>query len=146
MKRPDEERSRRRTEGRCGYCGVHETEAGTELEIDHFKPRTAGGGDDLVNLGLLHPDVDDLRQHLSENSDGLMVALTETGAFHLERLALNRPPLIALRRSRHEVGRLRVDLDAARGAQARLRERVSAPDRTSSKWWPELPSSPSRPA
>jgi hypothetical protein len=31
-----------------------------------------------------------------------------------------------LRRSRHEVGRLRLDLDAARDAQARLRERVSA--------------------
>jgi 5-methylcytosine-specific restriction endonuclease McrA len=107
---------RQEYEGRCDYCGVHETEAGTELEIDHFKPRTAGGGDDLANLvycctacnrhkgnfwpkaaaatatrRLLHPHIDDLRQHLSENSDGLIVALTETGAFHLERLALNRP-------------------------------------------------------
>ena len=37
-------------DGRCGYCAVHESEAGAELEIDHFQPRSAGGGDDLDNL------------------------------------------------------------------------------------------------
>jgi 5-methylcytosine-specific restriction endonuclease McrA len=41
---------RRLYEYRCGYCGVHEHEAGTELEIDHFQPRSAGGTDDLDNL------------------------------------------------------------------------------------------------
>lgn len=41
---------RLRYDARCGYCGVREAEAGSELEIDHFKPRTAGGGDDVDNL------------------------------------------------------------------------------------------------
>jgi hypothetical protein len=38
--------------GRCGYCTVHESEAGAELEIDHFQPRSAGGSDDLDNLAF----------------------------------------------------------------------------------------------
>jgi 5-methylcytosine-specific restriction endonuclease McrA len=37
-------------DGRCGYCTVHESEAGTELEIDHFQPRSLGGSDDVDNL------------------------------------------------------------------------------------------------
>ncbi len=35
---------------RCGYCGVTETEAGGQLEIDHFRPRSHGGEDALDNL------------------------------------------------------------------------------------------------
>jgi len=38
---------RRLYDYRCGYCGVHEVEAGSELEIDHFQPRSADGTDDL---------------------------------------------------------------------------------------------------
>ena len=37
-------------DGRCGYCTVHESEAGTELEIDYFQPRSAGGSDHPDNL------------------------------------------------------------------------------------------------
>src|SRR3712207_7162550 len=43
-------RSRRLYQERCGYCGVREVEAGSELELDHFQPRAAGGSDDLDNL------------------------------------------------------------------------------------------------
>jgi hypothetical protein len=136
---------------RCGYCTVREAEAGTELEIDHFQPRSAGGGDELANLvyccpacnrlkgdfwpaadpfttprRLLHPRRDDLRHHLREEADCRLVALTETGAFHLERLRLNRPPLIALRRARLEVARLRDNVEAAQVAQVQLRERIAA--------------------
>ncbi len=73
---------------RCGYCGVHEEEAGCELQVDHFRPRAAGGSDELSNLiyccsacnriksdfwsvdeihRLLHPlqEIVDLRQHLN---------------------------------------------------------------------------------
>jgi 5-methylcytosine-specific restriction endonuclease McrA len=86
---------RQRYGARCGYCGVHEAEAGSELEVDHYQPRAAGGGEDLDNLiyccpacnrlkgdfwpttdastttqRLLHPGRDDLTQHLREESDG----------------------------------------------------------------------------
>ncbi|GAC1310560.1 MAG: hypothetical protein NVSMB27_47490 [Ktedonobacteraceae bacterium] len=34
----------------CGYCGVRESDAGAELTIDHFQPRSVGGADVLENL------------------------------------------------------------------------------------------------
>ncbi len=58
-----------------------------------------------------------------------MVALTKTGAFHLDRLRLNRPPLIALRQSRQEVTRLRGALADAQAEHARLRERIAGLER-----------------
>lgn len=101
----------------CGYCGVREKDAGSELELDHFKPRRSSGGDELENLvyccttcnrlkgdfwaasatdkRLLHPKRDDLTGHLRQETDGLFTALTKTGEFHLSRLRLNRPPLVA---------------------------------------------------
>jgi 5-methylcytosine-specific restriction endonuclease McrA len=116
-------------DGRCGYCTVHEAEAGTELEIDHFQPRSAAGSDHPDNLiycctacnrlkgdfwpqtdpltttrRLLHPRRDDLTEHLRAEADGRIVALTVTGGFHLDRLRLNRPPLIALRRPCQGIG------------------------------------------
>jgi hypothetical protein len=138
-------------EGRCGYCTVHESEAGTELEIDQFQPRSLGGSDDPDNLvyccttcnrlkgdfwpatdpltitrRLLHPKRDNLIEHLREEPDGRMVAFTATGAFHLDRLRLNRPPLLALRRARRDVAQLRQTLADAQAEQAQLRERIAA--------------------
>jgi len=136
--------------GRCGYCTVHESEAGTELEIDHFQPRAAGGSDDPNNLvyccttcnrlkgdfwpeidpltttrRLLHPTRDELTAHLREELDGRIVARTETGAFHLDRLRLNRPPLLALRQARREVTYLRQTLADAQAEQVLLQERIA---------------------
>ena len=129
-----------------GYCGVREEDAGSELEIDHFQPRAAGGSDKLENLvyccttcnrlkgdfwardefsearRLLHPKRDDMSLHLRQESDGHLTALTETGAFHLARLRLNRPPLLALRRERLENARLREELEQARAVQNDWRE------------------------
>jgi 5-methylcytosine-specific restriction endonuclease McrA len=34
----------------CGYCGVTETEVGASLAVEHYKPREAGGTDDIENL------------------------------------------------------------------------------------------------
>jgi hypothetical protein len=141
-------------DGRCGYCTVHESEAGAELEIDHFQPRSSGGSDDLDNLvycctacnrlkgdfwpatdplrstrRLLHPKRDALTEHLRQEPDGVIVALTATGAFHLDRLRLNRPPLLALRRARRDVEQLRQTLADAQAEQARLRERIAALER-----------------
>ena len=139
---------RHRYQHRCGYCGVHEEEAGSLLEIDHFQPRSADGGEEVENLvyccptcnrrkgdfwpsssssgthRLLHPQRDDLATHFYEQIDGRVVALTETGAFHIERLQLNRPPLIALRRTRREVALLRQGLRTAQDEQARLQQRI----------------------
>ncbi len=140
---------RRLYEERCGYCTVHESEAGTELEVDHFQPRTAHGSDELSNLvyccttcnrfkgdfwpvgdflttirRILHPKRDDLSQHLQLRDDGVMLAMGETGSFHLERLRLNRPPLIALRQARSGVAHLRQELEIAQQQQRRLRQRI----------------------
>lgn len=131
---------------------MREEEVGSELEIDHFRPRSAGGGDERENLvyccttcnrlkgdfwptsespinrRLLHPQRDDLAAHLREGSDGRLTALTETGAFHLERLRLNRPPLAALRRARSENTRIRQDLTDSQNELAQLREELAARD------------------
>ncbi|MFQ5343452.1 MAG: HNH endonuclease [Anaerolineae bacterium] len=135
---------------RCGYCGVHESEAGSELEIDHYQPRSIGGVDDLDNLvyccptcnrlkgdfwpaddparaqrRLLHPKRDDLALHFREEVDGRLTALTEVGDFHINRLRLNRLPLVTLRRTRQEGERLRQELASARKEHVRLRERIA---------------------
>lgn len=106
---------------RCGYCGVHEDEVGALLTVDHFQPRAQGGTDAPDNLvycchacnefkgdcwnptdaeRLLHPLNEDLRVHLVERQDFTLEPRTFTGAFHITRLHLNRPQLIASRRKR----------------------------------------------
>jgi len=55
--------------------------------------------------------------------------LSETGAFHIGRLRLNRPPLVALRRARKERAILRRDLATAQEEHKRLRERIVALER-----------------
>jgi hypothetical protein len=77
--------------GCCGYCGVREDDAGAELTIDHYRPRSYGGAaaDDDENLvyccskcnahkgaywhetdpphiRLLHPLHDNMAAHLLE--------------------------------------------------------------------------------
>lgn len=131
---------------RCGYCGVTETEAGGQLEIDHFCPRSHGGKDTLDNLVyacptcnrfkgdywlapeaspdlmLLHPQQDDLSAHIESLPDGRLIGLTRRGWFHIQRLRLNRVQLIELRLQRAEEGRLRQILKHNQKANARLRE------------------------
>jgi len=85
---------------RCGYCGIAEHEAGSLLEIDHFRPLRAGGTNELENLvyccttcnrhkgdfwnesepeRLLHPLLDDLSVHIYEQENGFLVGLTSRG-------------------------------------------------------------------
>lgn len=59
-----------------------------------------------------------------------MIALTVTGAFHTERLQLNRPPLVTLRRTRREVTLMRDGLKVAQVEQARLRQRIETLSQT----------------
>ena len=135
----------------CGYCSVREEEVGSTLEIDHFQPRSVSGSNELSNLvyccttcnrfkgdfwraddpstttrRLLHPKQDNLAIHIRTEKDGQLTGLTKIGAFHIQRLKLNRPPLVALRRARQEKITLRQDLLAAQQEQARLQERISS--------------------
>jgi hypothetical protein len=59
--------------------------------------------------------LDDWTQHVAERQDGSLLAVSETGAFHIERLHLNRQPLVAYRHER----RL---LEESRLCQVRLLE------------------------
>ncbi len=134
----DKDDLRRRFQYRCGYCGVREADVGAELTVDHFQPRSRGGADDADNLvycchacnefkgdfwepdaplRLLHPLRDAPAAHLVEEPDGTLRGLTETGSAHIDRLRLNRDPLVAYRRERHL-------LEAARQVERLLLNRL----------------------
>ena len=70
---------------------------------------------------ILHPLRDERSQHLREVDDGTLIPLTETGAFHIEQLRLNRSALLAHRREFHL-------LQAARQSQEILLERLAELD------------------
>ena len=130
---------------RCGYCGVHERDVGAELTIDHFQPRSSGGAHELENWvycchacnefkgshwqpdspnRILHPHRDELASHVIEEKDGMLRALTDTGAFHIDRLHLNREPLVEHRRELHRLKSLRQAEAAERERLQQLLERV----------------------
>jgi hypothetical protein len=116
---------------RCAYCGVRERDAGAQLTVDHFQPRSQGRADEPENWvycchacnefkgdywqpdsvrRILHPLRDDLGSHLIEEADGTLRALTETGGFHIERLHLNHGPLVDYRPQRRRRDTLRLAL------------------------------------
>ncbi len=138
MRQDEREALRQRFRFRCGYCGVSERDAGAELTVDHFQPRSRGGlhipenwvycchacnkfkGDFWQSDSshrILHPLRDEMTAHITEKEDGLLQARTETGLFHIEQLHLNRRQLVALRRERRR-------LEAARLSQTHLLERL----------------------
>lgn len=110
---------RQRAHFACEFCGVTETDTGGELTIDHFQPHTKGGTDAPENLlycchrcnqykadywptqsedpPLWHPRYEPIERHLLLLANGTLYPITETGAFTLKRLRLNRPPLVAYR-------------------------------------------------
>lgn len=139
MRQDERDTLRRRYHFRCGYCSVHEVDGGAILTVDHYQPRSAGGLDDPSNWvycchacnefkgdwwqpdsnrHILHPLNDDLTAHFVELNDGSFGALTEMGEFHIARLQLNRPPLVAYRLKR----RLR---DQAKRQEDELLSRLS---------------------
>ena len=112
---------------RCGYCGVAEAQIGSELTFDHFRPQSQGGTDDVANLvyschacnefkgeywseadvtRLLHPLTDDLTQHTVGEQDGTLRPLTVLGQVYLERLQLNRFPLVENRLERQRLSQI----------------------------------------
>ncbi len=105
---------RERFNARCGYCGVHEDDAGATLTIDHHRPLARRGTDDATNLvyccarcnehkggywrerdppyiRLLHPGHDDLTQHLCVMDDCRVAGVTVEGEFFVKRLRLKPP-------------------------------------------------------
>lgn len=138
MRQDERETLRQRFQFRCGYCGVSERDAGSELTVDHFQPRSQGGLHEAENWvycchacnefkgdswqpnsldRILHPLRDDVAAHVVEQEDGTLRALSQPGAFHIERLHLNRRQLVACR-CEHRL------LEAARQTQAHLLERL----------------------
>jgi hypothetical protein len=125
-----DEQVRHRANFACEYCGVSETDSGGLLTVDHFRPRSLGGSDDLENLlyccyrcnlykgdywpeqpgdaEIWNPRIEPMQNHLRLLADGTFYALTPTGEFTLQRLRLNRPQLVARRL------RLRVEAERER--------------------------------
>jgi hypothetical protein len=145
MKPEEREALRSRFDFRCGYCGVREADAGAELTVDHFQPRSRSGADDPTNWvyccftcnthksdvwapgsahRILHPLDDDLSSHMAECAEGTLAGLTETGKFHIQQLQLNRPALVAHRLARKRQEVLTQRLDALLQQQDELRRQV----------------------
>ena len=115
---------RERANFACEYCGVSEIDAGGEWTIDHFKPQSHGGGDELDNLvyacmrcnlhkadywltkdtdiPLWNPRQGDYPDHFFTAENGVLHAITEIGALTINRLQLNRGPLVAHRARRRK--------------------------------------------
>lgn len=73
---------------------------------------------------LLHPRRDDLTAHMDSLPDGRLIGLTKRGWFHIQRLRLNRSPLIELRLQRVAVQHLRDTLEHNQQAQSQLEEYI----------------------
>ena len=143
------ERARERYRHRCGYCGVHEEDAGSVLTVDHFRPRAHGDGNEDANIvyccaccnthkgaywheadpphiPLLNPLRSDLSAHLREEESGQVVGLTPEGAFLVARLRLNRQPLVAYRRHRRADQTRESELKALRATVLGLQEQIAS--------------------
>ena len=103
----------------CEFCGVHEIDAGGELTIDHFQPKSKKGtnhienliycctrcnnykfnyySDDKNTLSLWNPRKESFNIHFIELDNGLLQPLTPVGNFTIKRLRLNRKALVAYR-------------------------------------------------
>jgi hypothetical protein len=159
LTRPEQREALRRLYNfRCGYCGVSEIHSGAELTVDHVQPRLQGGTDAVGNLvycchacneykgncyqpeaskRILHSLHDTLPEHILEQEDGTLYALTPTGAFHIAQLHLNCPALIAhrlveqqLRLARQELLMLRQRLAELRREEEEVRRQAEDLGRT----------------
>ncbi len=137
----------------CGYCQIREEDVGSLLTVDHFEPQSRGGADDSENwvyccfacnsfkgafrgendTALLHPLREDVRSHLREEN-GVLHGLTARGRHHLERLHLNRRPLVAQRREKIAIeelqNRLQRAIERYEAAEERIRRAEEEADKS----------------
>ncbi len=119
------ERVARRAHGHCEYCRSWAEYSPDTFSIEHCLPLVLGGSDDSSNLALscqgcnnrkftsveaedpvtgervplFHPRRDRWSDHFAWNEDcTLMLGLTLTGRATVEKLDLNRPGVVNLRR------------------------------------------------
>ncbi len=143
---------RRRYDFRCAYCGVSETDVGSDLTVDHFQP-TVGGGDESddnliyccfkcnlykgdffptpedLQMGrrLLHPLRDNSAAFFRQNMrSGQLEPVNETGRFHLQLLQLNRPALVKFRLRRQLISLLSEKQKLLEIENAHLQETLAA--------------------
>ncbi len=107
----------------CEYCGVTEIDSAGELTLDHFLPQSKDGADTLDNLlyccprcnqyksdyqaklndpMLWNPRAETIETHFLELANGSLFPLTDIGTFTINRMRLNRVPLIANRLRRRQ--------------------------------------------
>jgi hypothetical protein len=73
---------------------------------------------------ILHPERDSIAGHVIQQEVGLLVPLTDTASFHIQRLRLNRPQLVAQRRRNRELQQLRERLVRLEEENAERRHHV----------------------
>jgi hypothetical protein len=115
----------------CEYCRSQERFSADPFSVEHIAPRSAGGRDHLENLAfscqgcnnrkynatdaldpvtgqsvqLFDPRQDRWPDHFAWNEDyTLLIALTPVGRATLDKLQLNRPGVMNLRRVLHQAG------------------------------------------
>ena len=120
-----------RAGGCCEYCRSQERFSADSFSVEHVVPRAAGGVGDPSNLALscqgcnnrkytstegvdlvtgdtvrlFHPRRDRWADHFAWNGDFTeLVALTSIGRATAEKLQLNRPGVVNLRRVLRELG------------------------------------------
>lgn len=129
---------RQRASFACEYCGVTEESAGGELTVDHFRPQSKDGGDELDNLvyccvrcnlykgdfwiessdalQIWNPRREPFELHFWQAESGRLFALTVTGELTLQVLRLNRPQLITYRQQQFLQNEERRLLEASESA------------------------------
>lgn len=116
---------REHARGHCEYCLAPDDHSSASFTIDHLRPRSAQGSDDLTNLAwscwncsshkaaamtaldpltnqqvaLFNPRIDTWEEHFRWDEEQVRVeGITPTGRATVERLQMNEPAIVNLRR------------------------------------------------
>jgi hypothetical protein len=124
-------RVRERAADRCEYCRLSQAGQEATFHVDHILPRKEGGTTDLENLALacvscslrkggssetgdpetgsivrlFHPRADRWDEHFQLNEEFHIVGVSSIGRATVERLNMNRPLAVAIRKEEALRGR-----------------------------------------